>query len=951
MNILLTNTFLIARTGSECYIRDVAQEWVRRGFHPFLYSSRLGKMADDLRRAGFFVTDDLDTLPVRPDLIHGQHHMETMAAIARFPDVPAVYLCHGWVPWEEMPPLHPQIMHYMGVSDGTLEVMKTVHGIPKDKLTRVLNFVDLNRFPPRPPLPNRPLRALIFSNHAAEDNMVPLIRQVCRERDMDCDVAGARYGSPCDEPEQLLPGYDLVFAKGRAALEAMAVGCATILCDVEGLAGYLTCSNFASYRPLNFGVQTLTQPITQATISLALDAYDPDDSQALRDIVRDQASLSKSADQLEQIYRDAIAKWQVTRIEPAEQASAMSTYLRSLVNPVTRHASNHYYAQIKKCEQLQLECHQRDQALAMVQDKLTRVVNHPAWRIWERISHSWPFKIFNHVAAPPKKSTPANLLAGPPQNHAEPPPFKGSALACVILSLNNPPSLIEAVRSVLTDEPDIELVVVNSGGGQAAESLKGTGLTVRVIEREERLTPGAARNLGWLSTRAPYVAFLASDCIVKPGWVRSRIDAHQAGAVAVSGAMAPPETNSIPEWASHILLFANRLPGVSEAHAGRYSVSYDRRLFSEYGGFREDLRAGEDTEFNARFQPHHPISWVPMIQCTHQHPRTLRALLSDQFARGQRMCKVRIQWHGQLNRVPLFLNAVLRWWPLWKTARRATDGQERHQVWKCLPVLPLGALAYAMGVSTFRLRSPLSKAWPRQRRLYVLITLRNAMEYLPDFMTNIRPHVDGVIALDDGSSDGTADYIKADPLTRQLITRPSRTPHIWDEAYNRRLLIEAAHEHDIDWILVLDADERLEEGFRARADKVFAEAGSKGWLALSIRCLECWDAPDQVRVDGIWGQKYRARLFRPRTDHAFEDRRLHGQWAPKNSQFHGGYPWVDLRFYHISMITAKQRAQRVAKYRHSDPHNLLQTMGYEYLLDYEGLRTQTLEPGRRYKPL
>jgi hypothetical protein len=42
---------------------------------------------------------------------------------------------------------------------------------------------------------------------------------------------------------------------------------------------------------------------------------------------------------------------------------------------------------------------------------------------------------------------------------------------------------------------------------------------------------------------------------------------------------------------------------VVAAHAGRaqriaYGASYDRRLFEEHGYFREDLRVGEDAEFN-----------------------------------------------------------------------------------------------------------------------------------------------------------------------------------------------------------------------------------------------------------------------------------------------------------------------------------------------------------------
>ena len=42
---------------------------------------------------------------------------------------------------------------------------------------------------------------------------------------------------------------------------------------------------------------------------------------------------------------------------------------------------------------------------------------------------------------------------------------------------------------------------------------------------------------------------------------------------------------------------------------------------------------------------------------------------------------------------------------------------------------------------------------------------------------------------------------------------------------------------------------------------------------------ELWDSPDQVRLDGIWGAKRKACLFRSDPRHRFDERRLHGIWA------------------------------------------------------------------------
>jgi hypothetical protein len=114
MRVLLTNNTLKHHAGSEMYIRDLAATLVRRGHSPVAYSQELGPVAEELRAASVPVIDDLNELTVPPDVIHGHHHLEIMAALLRFRGVPAIFVCHGWVPWEESPPLHPRIRHLRG---------------------------------------------------------------------------------------------------------------------------------------------------------------------------------------------------------------------------------------------------------------------------------------------------------------------------------------------------------------------------------------------------------------------------------------------------------------------------------------------------------------------------------------------------------------------------------------------------------------------------------------------------------------------------------------------------------------------------------------------------------------------------------------------------------------------------------------------------------------------
>ncbi|TIP33062.1 MAG: glycosyltransferase, partial [Mesorhizobium sp.] len=88
----------------------------------------------------------------------------------------------------------------------------------------------------------------------------------------------------------------------------------------------------------------------------------------------------------------------------------------------------------------------------------------------------------------------------------------GPELAVVVIGFRAPTDLVAAVRSVLGQNIPLEVVVVNSGGGNAQALLANAGLDVPVIECEERLFAGAARNRGIAATKAPFIAFLADDC-------------------------------------------------------------------------------------------------------------------------------------------------------------------------------------------------------------------------------------------------------------------------------------------------------------------------------------------------------------------------------------------------------------------------------------------------------
>ena len=206
----------------------MATALLARGHTPIAFSPDLGAVADELRRQTIPVVDRLDAVGLPLDLIHGHHHLETMAALLRFPGIPAVYVCHGWTPWQEAPPRFPRIRRYVAVDDTCRDRLVCEHGVPETQVRVLLNAVDLARFAPRDPLPVRPRRALVFSNAASEHTHLPAVRAACAQAGLSVDALGIEAGTAVARPEDVIGQYDVVFAKGRSALEAMAVGAAVV---------------------------------------------------------------------------------------------------------------------------------------------------------------------------------------------------------------------------------------------------------------------------------------------------------------------------------------------------------------------------------------------------------------------------------------------------------------------------------------------------------------------------------------------------------------------------------------------------------------------------------------------------------------------------------------------------------------------------------------------------
>ncbi|MEZ5102078.1 MAG: ElyC/SanA/YdcF family protein, partial [Thermoleophilia bacterium] len=269
-------------------------------------------------------------------------------------------------------------------------------------------------------------------------------------------------------------------------------------------------------------------------------------------------------------------------------------------------------------------------------------------------------------------------------------------LAVVVLSLANEPHLVDAVRSVLAQDPRPEVVVVNSAGGDPGSTLRAAGLDVPLVDVRERLLPGGARNRGIAATSAPLVAFLAADCIAEPGWAAARIAAHEAGADAVAGVLTPARPRTRSACASHLRLHHRARPEAPDDDRVLAMLSYRRELLERQGPFLEDVLVGEDTDYLDRLAPEHVVAVATGARTAHRYPLTVRALLVDQHRRGRAAVDHLLTQGDRRARLAVPRRNLANVGLALARARAVPEPEERRALLRATPLLLVGALACAL---------------------------------------------------------------------------------------------------------------------------------------------------------------------------------------------------------------------------------------------------------------
>ena len=132
----------------------------------------------------------------------------------------------------------------------------------------------------------------------------------------------------------------------------------------------------------------------------------------------------------------------------------------------------------------------------------------------------------------------------------------------IIPSFQSESTIRACLASVLAQDigEPYEVFVADSGTDKTAEIARSEFPSVRLLKSETRLSAELARNWGAREARGSILAFIDSDCVSSPDWLRRVCAALEDGPYdGVGGAIRPVDGSTSTHWAG-ILLRVSRIP-------------------------------------------------------------------------------------------------------------------------------------------------------------------------------------------------------------------------------------------------------------------------------------------------------------------------------------------------------------------------------------------------------
>lgn len=234
-----------------------------------------------------------------------------------------------------------------------------------------------------------------------------------------------------------------------------------------------------------------------------------------------------------------------------------------------------------------------------------------------------------------------------------------------------------------------------------------------------------------------------------------------------------------------------------------------------------------------------------------------------------------------------------------------------------------------------RLLEEFEKSWfpspvvfEKNYRLICLIQIRNEIKHIPFVLRHLDNYCDGIILLDDGSSDGSYEQAISAKLILKVMQNGSEN---FKDLVNRNRLLQLAHLFKADWFYFMDADERFDPRNTVLPDV----SAYDSFDSILFKLVHLWDSENTYRKDlpaTREGITYRYRMFRNKGYmQIVADRHLHFPACPFIVRDNKGA--VNNLVLHYGMMEAVVRKKKYESYNRQDKEGRMQGFSYNYMLD------------------
>jgi mycofactocin glycosyltransferase len=282
----------------------------------------------------------------------------------------------------------------------------------------------------------------------------------------------------------------------------------------------------------------------------------------------------------------------------------------------------------------------------------------------------------------------------------------------IIPSFQSGATIRACLASVLAQDigEPFEVFVADSGTDNTAEIVRSEFPSVRLLKSDRRLSAERARNWGAREARGAVFAFIDSDCVSRPDWLRRLCVTLEEGPYhGVGGAIQPVDGSNATNWAGYFCEFREFLPGgvaVDATYLTPNNAAYRSDTFRRSGGFPDGYFPMEDQVFYERLRAVGArIRFDPSIVMKHNHRSEVGAFLTHQSRIGAANARVVRDFDlqgGWIAARPWFALALLPALTTYRFARTvaACWKQERYLMLRRPAVTGLcwlGMLAWGIG--------------------------------------------------------------------------------------------------------------------------------------------------------------------------------------------------------------------------------------------------------------